>query len=415
MTMGHSVAVRGSGQTSWRERWPPVVIAIIVAGVVLRAIVLAFNWNRTPDSDASEYEILARHYSFAHPWSASFREPLWRALVKIATGPFGYGPHPDRIFTTAISIVALPVAWVLLRRLRDVRKLPERAAIIALAIVALSAQTNREASRGLREDLVMLIFFVFATLLLCRPRTLRGAALLAVPVGLLSVIRWEVSTFALGLTLLYCLIRKVTWAAPAFALLAIVLLSGPWLLANKHRHGQLLYNTEIHSTYYWKQEQPAAVRAKYHRPQGVDPPVHLTWSQYYFDYLGPTRALKRFVIGYPEVVAKLATSQVVPRGAAVAVLGNNQRTTGWKVSFVIVGLAMALAFVWIARRLRRVGKMPSLFWESLAIVLLAIAAYAVLADIALEMRVLMYTVPMLAICAGILADRLLRASDQAEA
>ena len=386
-----------------------MVLWIIGIGVLLRAIVLAVTWNRPLDLDAGEYELLARRYSFAHPWSASFREPLWRALVKIATGPFGYGAHSLRIFTVLISIVALPVAWLLLRRLITMRHLSERAAIIALAILAVSAQTNREASRGLREDLCMLLFFVFLTFLLCRPRTFRGAALIAVPIGLLSVIRWELATFAAGLTLLYCILRRVTWYAPVLAAIAIVVLSGPWLLANDHRHGELLYNANINSTYYWKQEQTAAVRAEYATPSGVDPPIHLSWSQYYLDYLGPSVALKRFVLGYPKVAAKLVASQVVPRGAAVAVLGKNQRSNAWKLSFVLVGLVIVFACVWAGRRVRRIGRLPSLFWESLGVALLAIAPYAVLANIGLEMRVLMYTVPALAVAAGILADRLLQA------
>src|SRR2546421_12184851 len=78
--------------------WPRTALALIAAGTGLRALSLAVSWNRPLDPDASEYLLLAKQYSFAHPWSASFREPLWRAAVKLVTGPWGYSAHSLRIF-----------------------------------------------------------------------------------------------------------------------------------------------------------------------------------------------------------------------------------------------------------------------------------------------------------------------------
>jgi hypothetical protein len=387
------------------------VLALIAVGALARIVLLAFSWNDRLDPDAGEYLILGRRYSFSHPWSASFREPLWRAIEKIVTGPFDYSPHAQRIFTVVVSIAALPVAWVLFRRLVRRRGLPDRVAIVALAVVALSAQTIREAPRGLREDACMLLFLVFAGLLLSRPSTLRTTALVATPIALLSVIRWELATFAAFITILFAIARRATWAVPALAIVGIVALSGPWLLANKHKHGSLTYNTKVHATYYWKQEQPKSVRAQYQSPPADDPPVHLTWTQYYFDYLGVGTTVKRVAKGYGKVTAKLLASQVVPRGAAVSTLGGNQHGRGWKAALIALALLLVVAAVFIVRQLRRARPVPTLLWETLAIVILAILPYAALADVGLEMRVLMFTVPLLGLAAGVVVDAMLRARD----
>jgi hypothetical protein len=129
--------------------------------------------------------------------------------VKIATEPCEYSAHSLRVFTTAISIATLPIAWILLRKLVVSRAVPLRAAWIALAILALSAQLIREAPRGLREDLCLLLFLAFVTALLMRPATFRAAALLAAPVALLAVIRWELASFALIVTVLFTIFRRV--------------------------------------------------------------------------------------------------------------------------------------------------------------------------------------------------------------
>lgn len=406
--MSHSPHVSES-PTSIRATWPRVVLALMGVGALLRLLLLAYSWNDPLDPDANEYLLLARRYSFAHPWSASFREPLWRAIVKVVTSPFDYSPHAQRIFTLVVSIAVLPVMWLLLRKVVRSRGLSDRVAMIALAVVALSAQTVREAPRGLREDLCMMLFLGFAATLLMRPSRLREAAVVAIPVAVLSVVRWELAAFATFLALVFALARRANWATPVLAVLAIVIVSGPWLLANKDKHGSLSYNSKVHATYYWKQEQPAAVRAQYRSAPADDPPVHLTWSQYYLDYLGPTTAAKRFVKGYVKVTGKLVASQVVPRGVVVSALGNNQRSRGWELALAAAGIVFLAAAFWIVRRLRRMPRPPALFWEALAITALAICPYAPLASIGLEMRVLMFVVPVLGLAVGVLADMLLQA------
>jgi hypothetical protein len=395
-----------------RAGWPRPVLALIAAGAVARAAFLAADWNSPVDPDVTQYQLLARAYSFAHPYSASFREPLWRALTKIFTGPFGYGPNSARVFTTVVSILTLPLAWLLLRRLVRSRGVPERAAVLALAVLALSAQAAREASQGMREDTCLLLFLVFASLLLARPQGTRNAVLVALTAGVLSVVRWELAVFATAVTLLFALARRVRPLTPVLCALAVVLCSGPWLLANRARHGQLFYNTAVHSTYYWKEEQPAAVQARYHTPPAVDPKIHLTWGTYYLHYLGPARSVERFAAGYPKLAAKLLASQVVPRGAAVGVLGSRQGSSGWLAAMIAVGLAACALVVWAARRLRRGPRLPSLLFELVAILVLAVAPYAVLEGIGLEMRLLLFAVPLLGLAAGTVADVLLRGTSR---
>lgn len=400
-----------------RPQWPRSVVVLIALGTVARLALLAFSWNDKLDPDAREYLILARRYSFRHPWSASFREPLWRAIDKLAVGPFGYGPHAQRVLTVAISIAVLPVAWLLFRRLARARVVPERVAVVALGVVALSAQTVREAPRGLREDLCMLLFLIFATLLLARSArikearlatSLKEASLVAAPVAVLSVIRWELATFAALIAVFFAIARRTTWATPLLAVIGIAVLSGPWLIANQHKHGSLFYNSKVHATYYWKQEQSEAVRARYRSPVAADPPVRLTWAQYYLDYVGPTATAKRVVIGYVKVTTKFVASQVVPRGAAVSTLGTNQRGKKWELALFLVGLIVLGGAAWVVRRLRLASTIPALLWETLGIVALAIPPYAALANFGLEMRVLMFSIPVLALAVGVMVDVILQ-------
>jgi hypothetical protein len=394
--------------TRVREAWPWPVLVLIGLGALLRLILLAITWKDPLDLDAGEYLLLARRYSFADPWSASFREPLWRALVKIATSPFDYSPHAQRVFTVLISIAVLPLAWVMFRKVARVHGLSDRIAIVGVGVIALSAQTIREAPRGLREDLCMLLFLVFSALLLVRPRGWRQAVGVAIPIALLSVIRWELATFAAFIALLFAIARRASWLTPLAAIVAIAVVSGPWLIANDQKHGSLAYNSEVHATYYWKQEQPASVRAQYRSAPADDPPVHFGWSQYYLDYLGPGTTAKRFVTGYVKVTGKLLASQVVPRGAAVSTLGRNQHSRGWQLALALVGVVFVGVGVWLVVRLRRSPPLPSVFWETVAIVALAICPYAALANLGLEMRVLMFTVPLLGLTTGIVVDTLLR-------
>jgi hypothetical protein len=372
---------------------------LVAAGAAARFVSLGLSWHKPLDPDASEYLLLARRYSFAHPWSASYREPLWRALVKAATGPFGYSPDSLRTFTTLVSIATLPVAWILLQRLG----LGRRVALIALGLLALSIQLVHEAPRGLREDTVLLVFLFVAIPLLARDRSRRAGIAAGVAIGLLSVIRWEVASLAIVVCAAFALLRRGPALAPVVGAALLVALSGPWLVANAHRHhGDLLYNTKVHATYYWKHSQPPSVLRQYASPPGVDPPVHLSWSQYYLDVLGPAQTLKLAAEGYPRIGAKLVAAQVLPRQAGAGTLGSNQHKGSWLLVSVIgalvaLGAAAAAGF--------RVRHHPGRRTALTALVLLGvlIAPYAPIAASA-ELRVLLYAVPLLAVAGAIAID-----------
>jgi len=376
---------------------------LIAAGAILRLVSLALCWGKPLDPDASEYLLLAKRYSFAHPWSASYREPFWRGLVKAATGPFGYSPDALRSFTTLVSIVTLPIAWILLRRLAERRGLGTRIPLIALGLLALSLQLVREAPRGLREDTVLLLFLFVAFPLLAGDRSRRAAVTIALAIGALSVIRWEVATLAIVVCALFALVRRGPALAPILGIVLLVALSGPWLAANRARHGDLFYQAKVHSTFYWKLEQPQSVRQQYVSPPGVDPPVHLSWSQYYLDDLGPATTAKRTAEGYPRLLAKLVASQGVPRAAAMSTLGNNQNGRGWLVTLAALAAAALALGAFAATRLRRRPEGAPTFLTALALLVLMAAPYAPIASL-IEMRVLLFAVPLLAVIVGIAVD-----------
>jgi hypothetical protein len=376
---------------------------LIGAGAAARLISLALSWGKPLDPDASEYLLLGRRYSFLHPWSASYREPFWRGIVKAATAPFGYSPDALRSFTTLISIATLPVAWILLRRIAAQRGLGSRVPVIALAVIALSVQLMREAPRGLREDLCLLLFLFVAAPLLARDRSRRAAVTMALAIGALSVIRWELATLALGACLLFALARRGPALAPALALVLVVALSGPWLLANRARHGDLFYQAKVHSTFYWKLDQSQTVRQHFLSPPGVDPPIHLSWSQYYLDYLGPATTLKRTAEGYPRLAAKLVASQGVPRSAAISTLGTNQQGGRWLVTLAALAMLASAAALFAGARIRRRRDGASTFLAALALLAITAAPYAPIAAL-IELRVLLFAVPILALCTGIAVD-----------
>lgn len=379
------------------RRWPLPALVLIAAGAAARLVSLGISWRKPLDPDASEYLVLARRYSFAHPWSASYREPLWRALVKISTGPFGYSPEALRTFTTLVSIATLPVAWLLLTRLG----LGRRVSLLALGLLALGIQLVAEAPRGLREDTVLLLFLVVAIPLLARDRSRRAGIAAGVAIGLLSVLRWEVATLAIVVCAAFALLRRGPLLAPVVGAVLLVALSGPWLLANKARHGDLLYNTKVHATFYWKQLQPESVQKRYLSPPGADPPVHVSWSQYYRG-LGPATVARHVAEGYPRLAGKLVAAEVVPPAAASAALGTDEHSLGW---LAVSGLVALLALgAGIAAGIR-VSRHRNRGVAATSLVLLAVLAapYAPIAACA-ELRVLLYAVPLLAFAGAIAID-----------
>jgi hypothetical protein len=378
-------------------------LAMIAAGAIARIVALATSWSRPLDADAREYLLLAERYSFADPFSASYREPLWRALVKVTTGPFGYSPESLRVFTTLVSIATLPVAWLVFRRIAARWGLHQRVSLIALAVFALSLQLIREAPRGLREDLCLLLALVVASPLLTADRRRGAAVRVAVVIALLAGIRWELAALLVVIVTLFALARRVSLLAPAAAILCFVAVSAPWLLANRARTGDLTYHSKVHSTFYWKQEQPPDVLRRYATPPGADPKIRLSWSEYYLDYLGPAESARRVVLGYPRLLAKLAASQAVPRSAAVRALGENQDGAAWLVILVALAVAGIVAAAFAVTRLARRAHAGPVCLSALVMLLVSIAPYAVIAGY-VEVRVLIFTVPLLALLAACAID-----------
>lgn len=394
-----------------RVTYRSAALGLIIVGTVYRLIALVLNWGSRLDADAQEYLLLAKRYSFGDPFSASYREPLWRAIVKVTTGPFGYSPDALRTFTTFVSIATLPVAWIFFRRLAARWSLHPRLPLIGFGLFALSQQVLRDAPRGLREDLCLLLFLAAAAPLLCADRSRRGTASIAVSIGVLSLIRWELGTLLVAVTLLFALARRVSPAAPVGAAVCLVALSGPWLLAHKERHGDFGYPSKVHATFYWKQEQSPTVVRRYLTAPGAEPRVVLSWKEYYLDHLGPAETLKRVVLGYPRLGAKLVASQIVPRSAAVSVLGPNQQGSGWLLSMLAVGIAIAVVGAAAGLRVWRRKRSEPLFVATLAMLLLAIVPYAALAAF-VETRVLMFAAPLVAILVASVADACLPADVQ---
>jgi hypothetical protein len=192
-------------------RW---VLAPLVIGCALR-FYLAYDTTELRDDERYRYLEIAKNLrdgrGFAirgHPTAQAM--PLWPATLAL-------WPLKPHYLNALLSTLALPLAWLLARRLAG-----PRAALVVLGLMAVDLDQAVLGGSALTEPLLTALLLGFA-LAWAHARTLPAAAAL----GLAVLTRPEVFLLPFALALF-----SREWKRPALLLAAVVIAITPWALRN---------------------------------------------------------------------------------------------------------------------------------------------------------------------------------------
>lgn len=391
----HSYGFGTSADTRRRLSSPVVLPALVGLGAVLR-VASGVAQSRLPlEPDARGYLRLAEAFDYADPWAASLREPLWVALVKTWSAPFGYSPVALRTLTVLLSITVLAFSARLFTR-----HLSTRLAAASTAVVSCHGLLVLSAGRGLREELVGLLVLVCAAVVLERDVSPGRVAALVVAVAALSVVRLEMAVLAVALLLAAAAFRQVRVIAVLLAAVAALLAAGPWLASNQRAYGSATASADDAALFWYRVDRFG--------PQGVLAPDELpphsarsmTWSRYVRDEVGPLPALAR---------ASAGTVGLVHDGVATAVWPLEDRWVDNRTrSTTVRGAARAVdrlvsVVAWMAPVLLVAGiwaaAVPvAVRGASAGLVLAGAAAYGLLWRLPFfDLRFIQFAVPFLAL------------------
>lgn len=368
---------------SWSSEVPRL---LLVAGVLARCGSLFVQLQLPLEADAREALLLARSFTLAEPWASSLREPLWIALVKVTTGPFGYSIVVLRVVTTLLSIAALFATWSLLQS-----RLSPPVARVALAIVSLNGILVLSAARGLREELVMLLVITGLGAAI-RPRP--QLAVVAGVVGALSIVRWETALLSIAVLACAAFLRRVPAAVAVGAVVAVAVLAGPWLASNAARYDDPLVHSNQHASFWHR----VYLRDTTGRDVG---PRSITWAEFYLDDLGPRDALARAGTGATMLARDVVADGIQPlsdrwldRNVDSPVL----RRAGLATNAVTPWLASAVWAAAIAGLALRRRPLHPLLVVSGAMAVAGWLAYGVLRRLSyFDQRFVVFTVPLAAV------------------
>ncbi len=272
------------------ERERVALVGVLVVGAVLRADAT----GRTPSPDASGYLYMARHLSWLDPWRASPREPLWIAVVKLATAPLGYRIEAMQALSCLVGVLALVACvWAL-------RQLGCRpwTVVAGTAAIAFSERLIVTAGQGTRETMAVLVTAVAVGLAARSPRWL--AVLAAIALG----VRWELglALFALSIVLLVGRVIGLRWVLVGAALGAVLM--GPFLVNNAREYDDPLFHSDIHATFYANLEdtrgvvltEPLLPPEERIRPEIAVPMYRaplISWGDFVLDVVGPREIAQR--------------------------------------------------------------------------------------------------------------------------
>lgn len=357
------------------------LIAIVAAGTIARLGALAVTWHKPLSPDAEFYLFLAHRFSFLEPWASSTREPLWVALVKVASAPFGYPAAALRALDTGFSILVVVAVAVGLLAIGD-----RAVALAGTAYVALSPRLITTAPRGLRENAATLAFLPVVYYAISGDRRWRWPA--AVCVGLVAVVRFELAPIAFVLVLARSLVDRSPRVLAAAAA-ATFILAGPWLVANGHRYGDPLYASNVQATWFRNYE---LVESGSHLPYaevGYGGP-QTTWGEFYLETLGLKESARRTVRGAVVLPA------LVTRGALYPIVGPDAVDTPPRpIRIVLIAAGAGLMLLGV------VGTIVKRSWKgalAFAVVALGLLPYL---PLTIDLRLVTHLYVVLALPIGI--------------
>ncbi len=285
---------------------------VLVAGFLLSAILGIAAWYRFQalqgmtlrdlDPDAITFMSIAER---ANIYNTAMREPLFVWMIKGMRLLGGeYSPLSLRLFGVVLSLGAVAGVFVFTRA-----HIGLVAAVIASLFYAVAPAFVFSATRGLREDTIIILFLWYAHLLLRmwgRPPEWRSYAALGVVLFLNIALRMSTNGFGV-LTVLglfgwsawkHRVPPRKWWIAVLPPAISFVLLS-PYLLYSKHKYGDAFYCVSIHTRFYANLEFagkpgfPTKKQAELDMYSG--PPISM--GEYLFRHHTPEEVLQGFLFG----------------------------------------------------------------------------------------------------------------------
>lgn len=376
---------------SERKRTRTVALALIGAGTLARTGFLLVLSRERLDPDAGAYIDRAHEFSFAAPWAASSREPLWVAFVKSVVAPFDYSPLALRVLTTLMSVVVMVLAWRLFARL-----LPKSTALIALAFVALNGQLIFLAPRGVREETVMALLLLACWATIAWAREEGNPLWIAVPIGALCAIRWELGVVSFLLLTGYVTVRRRGGWSVAAVIGIVAVLMGPFFLANESRYGDPFYFSSIGPVFCRNVELKARGLPAPADSYGGPP---ISWAEFYLETLGPAESIRRELVGVPTLFVGTFYHSAMPfREARLTEMGAPPSVINvWQVmALVFVGIAVICIGIGLWRKQSR-----AIAGIAFTGALLGWALYATLVDCFIdEYRHVAFTIPLAGVAAA---------------
>lgn len=191
-----------------------------------------------PNADAVGYALAARRFSWLDPWAAHFREPLWIALAKATSAPFGYQVEALQGLSFVLSVAGLAACvwalWMLA---------PGRPSVVtgASLVVAMNASLITDAGAGGRDGVTLLLLAGAIGAAVRRPHLLPAVG--AVGLGL----RWEIGVAILVASAVLAVGRTIPVRALAVGGVAALVIAGPFVMNNATTFDDPMFHSNVHA------------------------------------------------------------------------------------------------------------------------------------------------------------------------
>jgi hypothetical protein len=194
--------------------------------------------------DANGYFIQATDF---HPsiWLGGLREPLWQTLNAAPMAILGHHPTVLRV-SGIFAFCALVIATQYLTR----EILGTAAAIVVGFVLASSEWLQFQAVQGMREEFAATIVVLIAYVAMRLRPGWRGAVLIGALAGAGAMVRWDVTVVALPAIAFAFALRRTSLRAVAASALVFGALVLPFCIGNAHKHGDPLYQSNIHAVFF---------------------------------------------------------------------------------------------------------------------------------------------------------------------
>lgn len=292
-----------------------VLLAAVAVGVVLR---IDATIGTTTNPDAANYVRKAGELSWLDPWRASYREPLWEMFVKVTTGLFGYRVGALQVVVCVVGIAALLACVWALRSVGATGWV----LVAGTAAIAFSERLIDTGGEGTRETTAVLVA-AFAVIVVARaPRLvpILGAVMLGV--------RWEMGLALLAISVALAFGRVLELRRLLAGLAVAAVLVGPFLVNNAREHGDPMFHSNVHATFYANMERTRGVTI-----EGTLPPNErltpdlgsamysgplVSWGEYVTDVVGVGSMVEREADAVAELPVDALRLGRLPWSAGVA-------------------------------------------------------------------------------------------------